>query len=320
MVKENVEWSQNRKGIYNYMDSKKVDNSEMIEDNIKILEREAYDICNAAKVGQRNGDSCDSREKLERLLGASVAPTAPEWHAAALPLIEFYSTQPCDHEHDSKGMIKLASLKQDWCKKGVATLTRKMEGMWIKLNSNNDNQDGAVVKAATETPEPTNSKRRRLSKKTTAKERFIENGKTALSRAAVRKVSRNLTEVLQTAGVNMLCAGQEKDDDFKQKIGLLLGTDLGKAAVGALLSVALEMAPIPGLSQEIKEDLIAELHTDTVDNLTMPLENLVKAMLPMISSSLTPLLPGGSSSLTTPKQIDNKNEKSNDKETASTSS
>lgn len=262
-----------------------------ITDLVEEIERSALDIAKKGGAHQNEEDEFDNRGMVEILLKAKKTPSKVDCNKIAFDMLDWYTSQELTHNHNSKGEIVVKTINQVWARKGISTLSTKIEGAWAKLHKDEVQEEEVTKESAP-------SGRR---KEGSFKERMLDNGKRAVTKALVRKASRNLTDLSQQAVVSLLMTGAKTEDPtLRTQIAQIMGTDIGKAVCAGLLSIALDQLPIPGLSQENRDALVSELQIDAVDQVTMPLENIAKMALPMLTGALTPLLTGGSSE---PQQI-----------------
>lgn len=264
-----------------------------IQEVLEDLERVALDFCKKSGQPQNEDTEFDNRGMIESLLKGSNPPSKADCNKIAFDMLDWYTVQELTHTHNSKSEIQVKTINQVWARKGISNLTTKIEGAWQRLH------------AADEDREVVSSTKKSSTRKTgTLKDRVIAGGKKAVTKALVRKASRNLTDLSQTTIVGLLMSGVKSDDPgLRTQIAAVMGTDIGKALCAGFLSIAIQELPIPGLSEENKESLVEELYTEAFDKVTMPLENIVKMTIPMLTGALTPLLTGSSAPEEEPKQI-----------------
>lgn len=260
------------------------DKSISVEDILQDLETSALDICKKGGQPQNEEEEFDNRDMIQILLKGKNPPDQGDCNKIAFDMLDWYTTQELTHTHNTKGEIVVKTINQVWARKGISTLSTKIKGAWSKLHVNEEPEEEVV------------ETRKRGKRGGTFKERLVAGGKQAVTKALVRKASRNLTELGQQAIVGALMAGVTTDDPgVRLQIAQILKTDIGKALVAGALSMAIDHLPIPGLSEDNKMALIEELQTEAVDQVTMPLENIAKMAIPMLTGALTPLLGSGSS-------------------------
>ena len=252
-----------------------IDLSEVLDD----LDAFVMEGCKKANAVENDGEEYEGRSSLEAMLTNSARPTSIEINKEALKMLQYYCNQDIPHTHNRKGELNLASIKTDWQKKIMRQLATKFEAIWDKQNVNKGTARGRSKKDPDEN----------------WKSRGIRKGKRAFSRVLVKKASRNVALVGQQALVGLLTSNANfNDPGFKEKFGMLMATDYGKAAIGLLASAV--VAHIPGIPDDIKEVLEEELQADALDQFSMPIEDLVKSVLPMLGGAIAPLLGAGSSS------------------------
>lgn len=256
-----------------------------MQDLLEDIERAALDICKKGGQPQNEDEEFDNRNMAEKLLKSKNQPSKAECNKLAYDMLDWYTSQELTHTHNSKSEIVVKTINQVWARKGINTLTIKLEGAWSKLHNAEDEVEVEDKKVA-----------RKGRKSGTFTDRLVDGGKKAVTKALVRKASRNLTDLSQSAIVGLLMAGVKSDDEnLRKTLAEVMGSDFGKALCAGALSMGLEYMPVPGLSDDNKDALIEELQTNAVDAFTMPIENIVKMGLPMLTGALTPLLTGGSS-------------------------
>jgi hypothetical protein len=264
-------------------DNEQLSVSEVIED----LERFACGEIRKVGILQNDGTECDSRPQIEKMLRSSKKPTAGDWSKQAHGILDHYCQAQLEHEHNKKGDVVVTSYKNDWTKKAANSLIRKMENAWSTMHENEEEESETKMTKAEKTDK---------GGKKNWKGKLIDQGKKAAKRTLVRKVARNLVDGGQHAVVAMLASSDPNfaDPAFRDKVAALLTTDPGKAFIAAIASFAAEH--VPGLPEDAREQLVEELQTQALDNVSMPIENMIKAGLPFLMGAMAPLLTGGAES------------------------
>lgn len=275
-----------------------------LNDFISELETTAQQTCKTAGRSHNDGKTFTSRNLLEMILNKSEKPSQGDRDQIAFQLIDYYTNEDLNpHEHGLNNELVVSSIQQQWVRKGISLISTRVESMWVELNESKQ----VLTKKVSKQEALAVSENKSLAEGGTFKDRLLDNGKKAVARALVRKASRNLTEVSQHLITNMLLSnGNVEDPGLKEKVGQFLQTDFGKGLTAAALSLVLDSVPIPGLSEENKAALISELQTEAVDSFTLPVENAVKLMVPLLSGAVSPLLTSGSSTDTTGASEGNK--------------
>lgn len=120
------------------------------------------------------------------------------------------------------------------------------------------------------------------------KKRVVTRGKRALKKTAVRKVSRHIVNNSQAIVTNALCQALGSDPASYEKIAAFVSSDIGKGVVAGLLSVGLDVLPLPiggEVGEELKEAVIEELQTQAFDHASQPLENAAALLVPMLTQA-----------------------------------
>lgn len=126
-------------------------------------------------------------------------------------------------------------------------------------------------------------------KKEALKTKAFRAGKRAVKKALVRKASRKLVASTHSTIIKLLEANPQLI-----LLAQYLDSDVGRAAVSGLLAVGLEFTPLPeGIRENfeiVKDSLVEELSVMAIDEATMPLEQVVGLLLPVVQQALMPLL------------------------------
>lgn len=241
--------------------------------------------CRKAGFIENDGEEYEARASVEALITGDEKPTDSESNKLAMKILLFYCSQDIAHNHiekgSNKGDLNISSIKADWQKKLVRSVANKIEASWDKLNNGNNSSEAKPMAKRGRKPGGT------------LKERTIARGKRVGMKVLVKKASRNVAAAGQQLVVGLLTSNANfNDPGFKEKVGLLLSTPYGQAAVGLFLSVAVDH--IPGLPEDLKEALQDQMQEDAFDQFSMPIEDLVKSALPMLGAAIAPLLTSGS--------------------------
>lgn len=123
----------------------------------------------------------------------------------------------------------------------------------------------------------------------TVKERIVNTGKVAVKKTLIRKATRKL---VQQSSVTL--AGILEAHPTLKALVPYIQTPAGQAGVTLALAMGLEFLPLPEAIKEqfdtIKDSLVEELSIMSVDQATIPLEQVAGLLLPALQSAIIPLL------------------------------